>query len=700
MVIKWKKMCEKCCDIWWKCVIVWGIFFASSVLVFLGVGIAVSDSDSVEEAARYFERTDYSNSPLHIHDVQKAFEEVYQKSRSGVSYEPDEWDFKGIYDYLLEVGGTASYLVRHKTNIPSDAYTEYSKRQQEPEAASDVPLEAKLADWYFKENFSCYYVWDGTRLERGEETADKVFDGFWGDGQPVRIGIGFTEEMLEDGGVRLVRIYRHLYGGIFTAILGIFFAVLSLLVRIGGGFQGGRIRSYHDVALTICVAAAALMPGGISQIIGVSFLDAGTGKMLASIFPYAVLLGIFLTVIVTILFRIIINIRQRRIGRKDFILYCAVASLRRRITGEAYYEEGIAVCGRRRFRFILFMTLACLTCNLVIALVAAEILDEGFPWVLEGSISREGFWFILLSGIFIVLVARTYEKGNRKISMEYDKLQKQMKGIYSGDYENHDGPGEDSVFAGESRQMSMLGRQMQENIRKQIQAERMKIDLITNVSHDLKTPLTSIISYIDLLKKEELSGAAADYAKVLEKKAVYLQKMIADVFDLAKASSGNMEIRQDTVDLKMLLVQTLADMQQEIDNTPVKVVTNLPEHAVQLQSDGEKLYRILQNIVENALKYSMKGTRIYVALTSTSKDTVLRIKNVAGYEMNFTKEEVMGRFFRGDRARSTEGSGLGLAIAKEFTELCGGAFGVDIDGDVFCVELRFELPHDDVVPGV
>ena len=220
------------------------------------------------------------------------------------------------------------------------------------------------------------------------------------------------------------------------------------------------------------------------------------------------------------------------------------------------------------------------------------------------------------------------------------------------------------------------------------------------MSHDLKTPLTSIISYIDLLKKEELSGAAADYAKVLEKKAVYLQKMIADVFDLAKASSGNMEIRQDTVDLKMLLVQTLADMQQEIDNTPVKVVTNLPEHAVQLQSDGEKLYRILQNIVENALKYSMKGTRIYVALTSTSKDTVLRIKNVAGYEMNFTKEEVMGRFFRGDRARSTEGSGLGLAIAKEFTELCGGAFGVDIDGDVFCVELRFELPHDDVVPGV
>lgn len=699
MVIKWKKMCEKCCDVWWKCVIVWGIFFASSVLVFLGVGIAVSDSDSVEEAARYFERTDYSNSPLHIHDVQKAFEEVYQKSRSGVSYEPDEWDFKGIYDYLLEVGGTASYLVRHKTNIPSDAYTEYSKRQQEPEAASDVPLEAKLADWYFKENFSCYYVWDGTRLERGEETADKVFDGFWGDGQPVRIGIGFTEEMLEDGGVRLVRIYRHLYGGIFTAILGIFFAVLSLLVRIGGGFQGGRIRSYHDVALTICVAAAALMPGGISQIIGVSFLDAGTGKMLASIFPYAVLLGILFTAVVAALFGVVMNIRMRGIAGHDFLLYDIVLFFKRRLTGEAYYECGIAVCSQKRFRFALITSLVGIV---VIVAAMSEILGFGFglSWLMEKCMTREGLWMVLLCVIFVILVLRIYVWGSQKVGVEYEKLQFQMNQLYEGVYENHDGPGEDSVFASESRQMSMLGRQMQENISKQIQAERMKIDLITNVSHDLKTPLTSIISYIDLLKKEELSGAAADYAKILEKKAAYLQKMIADVFDLAKASSGNMEIRQDTVDLKMLLVQTLADMQQEIDNTPVKVVTNLPEHAVQLQSDGEKLYRILQNIVENALKYSMKGTRIYVALTSTSKDTVLRIKNVAGYEMNFTKEEVMGRFFRGDRARSTEGSGLGLAIAKEFTELCGGAFGVDIDGDVFCVELRFELPHDDVVPGV
>ncbi|MCH5251737.1 MAG: HAMP domain-containing histidine kinase [Lachnospiraceae bacterium] len=230
---------------------------------------------------------------------------------------------------------------------------------------------------------------------------------------------------------------------------------------------------------------------------------------------------------------------------------------------------------------------------------------------------------------------------------------------------------------------------IQESVEKQLKAERMKIDLITNVSHDLKTPLTSIISYIDLLSKEELSQTAEDYVTVLENKAERLKKMIEDVFDLSKATSGELKPRLKQVDMRRLLIQTLTDMQDAIETAPVKVTQEIPEQTAVIESDGEKLYRVLQNLMENALRYSMPDTRVYVTLQVNAQDIQIEIKNVANYEMNFTEEEIMGRFVRGDKARSTQGSGLGLNIAKEFTRLCGGRLKVIPDGDVFRVVLTF-----------
>lgn len=273
------------------------------------------------------------------------------------------------------------------------------------------------------------------------------------------------------------------------------------------------------------------------------------------------------------------------------------------------------------------------------------------------------------------------------IAAEYRRLLEQLDQLFNENYQNHDMLEETSVFARESSQLSMLGCQIQESVERQIQAEKMKIDLITNVSHDLKTPLTSIISYIDLLKKEDLEPVARDYVMVLEKKSECLRKMISDVFDLTKATSGNLEIKKTELDFARLLIQILADMEWIIEQSPIKVISDIPEHGLRVCSDSEKLYRVIQNILDNALKFAMSGTRVYVTLKEEGKEAVLQVKNVSAYEMNFTRGEVLGRFFRGDCARSTEGSGLGLAIAKEFTESCGGRLDLTISGDVFQVDL-------------
>lgn len=225
-----------------------------------------------------------------------------------------------------------------------------------------------------------------------------------------------------------------------------------------------------------------------------------------------------------------------------------------------------------------------------------------------------------------------------------------------------------------------------------MRSERMKINLVTNVSHDLKTPLTSIISYVDLLSREEdLSDVSRDYVRILSEKSDRLKNIVSDLFDLARSTSGDIETEVEELDLKKLVEQTVVDMDDSIQSSGFQIRTSLPEEPVAIRSDGKKLYRVIQNLLDNALKYSLQGTRIYVDLVEENGKASLRIKNTAGYEMNFTKDEILQRFFRGDRSRSGEGSGLGLSIAESFTRVSGGEFDLQVDGDQFNVLLKFPL---------
>ena len=231
-----------------------------------------------------------------------------------------------------------------------------------------------------------------------------------------------------------------------------------------------------------------------------------------------------------------------------------------------------------------------------------------------------------------------------------------------------------------------------ESLEEQMKSERMKINLVTNVSHDLKTPLTSIISYVDLLSREEdMSPVARDYVRILSEKSERLKNIVSDLFDLARSTSGDIDTDFEDLDLKKLVEQTLVDMEDSIEASGFQIRTDLPEKPVNIHSDGKKLYRVIQNLIDNALKYSLKGTRIYVDLAEEKGKAVLGIKNTAGYEMNFSKDEILQRFFRGDQARSGDGSGLGLSIAESFTRVSGGEFDLQVDGDQFKVLVTFPL---------
>lgn len=254
----------------------------------------------------------------------------------------------------------------------------------------------------------------------------------------------------------------------------------------------------------------------------------------------------------------------------------------------------------------------------------------------------------------------------------------------------------DSMLYETSCQLDHIGEAMQKSAEKQVQAERMKIDLITNVSHDLKTPLTSMVGYTDLLKKEELGAEARDYVEVIAVKQEQLKNMIQDLFELSKATSGTEQLKLETLDMRRLLEQTMGDMEDAITASGHVIRTTFGGEPLPFVGDNGKMYRVVQNLLENALKYALEDTRIYIQAEKKEDQIVMQMKNIASYEMDFAPEEITERFVRGDKSRSTTGHGLGLAIASSFVQNMKGNLQIEIDGDLFKVTVRFPCEEQSI----
>lgn len=241
-----------------------------------------------------------------------------------------------------------------------------------------------------------------------------------------------------------------------------------------------------------------------------------------------------------------------------------------------------------------------------------------------------------------------------------------------------------------AERINTIGEGLDAAVEKSMKSERLKTDLITNVSHDIKTPLTSIINYIDLLKRENFTDPKIQgYLEVLEAKAQRLKTLTEDVVEASKVSSGNISLEYMNINLVEMIQQTSGEFEEKFAKRNLKEILSLPEKEAVIRVDGRRMWRVLENIYNNAAKYAMEGTRVYGNLAVTEKEVIFSLKNISEQPLNIDADELTERFIRGDISRSTEGSGLGLSIAKSLTQMQGGTFELYLDGDLFKVTIRF-----------
>ena len=293
-------------------------------------------------------------------------------------------------------------------------------------------------------------------------------------------------------------------------------------------------------------------------------------------------------------------------------------------------------------------------------------------------------WFFekLLLGpaiLYIALMLRKLKIAGDKLAAGDITYRASTKGLW-GDFKKH------------AVNLNAVSDSVTIAVEERLKSERMKTELITNVSHDIKTPLTSIINYASLMGTTDPSDPKmSEYSEVVVRQSEKLKRLIEELVEASKASTGNLEIVPAPLDCCTFVSQTAGEYKEKIENAGLTLVTNAPEEPVMIMADGRRMMRIYDNLMNNICKYSQPGTRVYLTLEVINGVAVTTFKNTSSAELNISADELVERFVRGDQSRNTEGNGLGLSIAKSMTELQGGKFNIDIDGDLFKVTLSFPV---------
>ena len=277
-------------------------------------------------------------------------------------------------------------------------------------------------------------------------------------------------------------------------------------------------------------------------------------------------------------------------------------------------------------------------------------------------------------------------------AIKFNKIREAVKSIYEG---NTNIRLNEAEMKGVLKELTIyindIAGGLSNAINQSLKSERLKTELITNVSHDIKTPLTSIINYVDLLKKEKMPNEkCTEYLMILENKSQRLKKLTEDLIEASKASSGNIKLNIERINVNELVKQISGEFEDRFKAKGLEEILTLPEEEIFINADGRYMYRVLENIYSNAAKYALENTRVYMDIIPKQKTVVIQMKNVSKEKLNISVDELMQRFVRGEASRNTEGSGLGLSIANSLTELQGGKFHIYLDGDLFKVTIGFE----------
>lgn len=352
-----------------------------------------------------------------------------------------------------------------------------------------------------------------------------------------------------------------------------------------------------------------------------------------------------------------------------------------------WFTHGIGLLFTRQkslTKMVLWFGVHLLACLCILPMIAVSYDGSSF--------SLGVVLFALTCGIEAVLIIREGAQRNKVM----DGINKIASGELEYKIPEEELKGDNKKLA---QAVNTIGEGLHRAVDKSMKDERLQADLITNVSHDIKTPLTSIINYVDLLKREDLQNERAqNYIKVLDAKSQRLKQLAEDLVEASKISSGNINLEMVRLNLVELIHQTEGEFLERFEERGLKVISNLPTDTVIILADGRRIWRVLENLYQNVAKYAMEQTRVYVDLLADGEKVSFSIKNISKNPLNIAADQLTERFIRGDISRSTEGSGLGLSIAQNLTTLMGGTFKIYLDGDLFKVMLEFQQePQTEII---
>ncbi|MDE6852268.1 MAG: HAMP domain-containing histidine kinase, partial [Lachnospiraceae bacterium] len=483
-------------------------------------------------------------------------------------------------------------------------------------------------------------------------------------------------------------------------VYGIFGMVLTILVlfllflRTGTpvGTQTSALYLYDKIWLELQVFIGFLL---IQTMIWLGRLCSGySDRILLALYSGA--MTVFLFLFCRLILSMIKRMKLKQTGNYSILVLFVQNVLIEKLSlkefaGELYHRISFASPGKKLWCWLLFEW----TLLLYLA-VSAVCIYYGEDITVRSYLQSIYGWFAIVWLALFGMILLFWQRKQMQKEIALQNIIMAMRQILQGDFA-YVLPEQDLADVLSRELMGMvnqIGGVLENMVDENVRNERMKTELIANVSHDIKTPLTSIINYVDILQGKDIDQEEARrYLQILEQKSLRLKVLMEDLIEASKASSGAIELHMNSIDFRELLCQAGGEFAERFGEENLEMVTELPEHPVYFEGDGRRVFRILENLYGNTAKYAMRNTRVYITLTEDGDHVCFTMKNISSQRLNITAEELMERFVRGDHARTTEGSGLGLSIAKSLTELMGGEFTIQVDGDLFSCMVRFPVLH-------
>lgn len=456
--------------------------------------------------------------------------------------------------------------------------------------------------------------------------------------------------------------------GVSVLIAAVLSAILGLFMNMEKIDDSGSLRKVFKFPIEV-----VLVLFFIFSMVGLMISSSGQVYTNLYIFYVLYLVGLMIVSLTAnyfvILLKSIFNKNTENYLVENALIYRAFkASIREFSKVDKFDNKEI---NNAKMKFTLVYLVLCIVVFLLFLFFGGMFAASPEAILIPMIIFAGFIYFIILKNIN--QVARINKEASEIVGGNYKKKIEKTGGLYDGIVDN----------------FNNIGSNLDNAIEEAVKSERLKTELITNVSHDLKTPLTSILNYSDLLSKEDnTEEEAREYAKIINEKSNKLKVLIEDLFEVSKATSNNIELDRQELDFNSLVAQSIGEWEDKIKENNIEIISNLPDEKVMLKIDGQKFSRVLDNLFSNISKYALENSRVYVDLRDEG-GVKLTIKNISKYPLNISAEELMERFTRGEKSRTTSGSGLGLSIASSFVRAHGASFDIDIDGDLFKVTIEF-----------